>query len=234
VPIAGWLTFKRKLVDLDEPIAGWESWWDDDDGESVRARIGTGAALGNVMKQPTVRSHLPTQPDFASFPTNIDVCLQDDSPLPDVPPPCEADPPSTTLPQANVCFLVKEDHPFPVNVCSDISGYTATYSHPDLLTMYRRRMCIAQALTAACAPTRAYDVDSDGLDVVSHIIDATIPPSFDFMDECVQGFGTAWVEQHLGFAACDDTAALYLPGDVIDPDPFFDNDVPPIEPGACR
>jgi hypothetical protein len=55
------------------------------------------------MEQPQVSSHFPAQAHFASFPTDINTCLADDSSLPEEPPLCGAAEDPARPPHAELC-----------------------------------------------------------------------------------------------------------------------------------
>lgn len=203
------------IYDVDVNLARWQS---DPWPEENRFRVGTGAPTGDVMKRPEAVSHFPQREHFASFPTDIDTCLEDDSPLPEEPPLCVPSADPTEIPSAELCvYGVLDEGQFPAT-CSNIDAY---------LHLMRSRFtpdqvdCIAGSLKFLCQPVST-EQWWHGQRVVSRIIDHDddefMANMTTMMDQCGMAFGgtAADVRARFGVGVCNDGAQLIEGDDVID------------------
>ncbi len=211
LPVIGKVGWSKVLYDLSVPLAHWESepW-----AEKHRLRIGTGADAGDVMKKPSVASHLPQRDHFQSFPSGVDACLASDpGEIPPEPDPCSPTVDDGEAPAANICVYAKSvsNHPFWTPVCGSIDPYVASLG--GALTA-EQKLCVDRQLTFSCAGVSLEQWSSEGW-VVSRIVDLEnqilMEELGNVMDFCGQAFGgnASAVTDLFGFAACDDYADLW-------------------------
>ena len=223
--------WKYDIYNVNVDLATWESerW-----PEENRFRLGTGAPVGDVMKQPAASSHWPQSTHFASFPMDVVACLADDRPVPDEPPPCEpTDDPADGIPSAELCvYGPLDDAKYPA-ACANIDGYVtaiATRFNAEQLT------CIKESLKFLCQPVSRTQ-SWHGQRVVSRVIetgnDAFLTEMTTVMDQCGAAFGGTAdaVRDRFGVGVCDDTARLLEGDDILDTSGSASE--PPIGDGTC-
>jgi hypothetical protein len=216
--------------------------------EEHRLRLGTGSSFGDPMKQPVTLSHLPNGTLFASFPVgnDVDSCLADASPNVPAPTPCESTPPSSALPQVEVCAYAggvgtPDDEPLPPNVCDDIDGFVAAAlggATPAQQACLRERfvfLCepVSKQQTFLNQPVRARVLDFANPDlagslqnVVQICVDANVPPG------AGEAAAEAYAQTIFSYGLCEPDATLIAGSSAVAPvgNPL---QAPPVTPGQC-
>lgn len=141
--------------------------------ELTAFHLGTGSAKGNVTEQPTAKTHLPSGLEFASFPQDVESCLDDPAENPPTPEPCDPVPDPSEPPGTEICLygpglgLRGILGSLPPGVCADVASYVAGLGQgPD------QSACLEQFLGLLCSPTSKQQT-YQGLSVVSHVLDLT-------------------------------------------------------------
>lgn len=222
--------------------------------EANRALIATGSQYGDPTYQPWAVSHLPssstppgspTYPTFNSFDQDVRTCLADTTMYPPVPPGC---PPAAhgTTPHGNLCVF-SGSRPFDgwigngaasswAGACSDIP------SHVDAIlpgATAAQKQCYRDVVSALCLPA-SREQDWHGQHGISRIIDMVNPNiALDALaDHCASAFvpvsAATTFNRIFEFGACDDTARMLEPGDVITATPTPPGTPSPVTPGTCH
>lgn len=231
----GSIDYRKTIVDFGtQSIANWDKDWP----EASRLRLGYGAPEGDPMKLPAVNSHLPGGGPYGSFPPDVDACLAENTANPPVPPECDPRPPTSSPPQANVCVYSNTGTGgAPPNICADIETYITTFyggSSP------LQQQCARDTLIFVCSPVSKQQV-WEGNQVIAHIVDLANSAQANQFASIVQSCRMAnpsgppdtWFKNTFGFAACDNTATLLNPNDIITKLPPPISDPPPITPSGC-
>lgn len=209
------------IYDYTTTLASYE---DDPWPEANRLRIGTSARSGDVTSQPDVLSHFPGHPEFASFPSTVQSCIEGEVPeLPETPPPCEPsfDPGST--PSAEICVYGDMEIE---GACEDRSAALETFASNEA-----EAQCIDAFLDFLCQP-----VSQEQNHATRNVIARVVENDAAFGNElagvvaiCGEVFGEEWVQENIGFGVCDASATLFEPGTAVTPAPAGE----PSGPGTC-
>jgi hypothetical protein len=238
----GSIEFTKTFFNLKpQAIASYDSFDSlSPDDEAYVFRLGTGSNAGQPLKKPKVLSHLPQRAHFESFDQDIDACLADDTPLPEIPPPCEAQKDDGAPPKADVCLygpgfrtlvgLVPQVTP---GICGTIGSFVAGAGLAG-----EQAQCVADYLHFLCAPT-SMEQTWEGKLVISRVwnLDPEMNDQlFGIVDQCTKAFtanqadSKALAEELIGVAACKagmllgeaDLVAIGTPGQA-----------PKAKPGSC-
>jgi hypothetical protein len=222
--------------------------------QTNRALIATGSQYGDPTYQPWAVSHLPSSttsatspsyPTFDSFDQDVRACLADTRSYAPVPPGCQPAAHGST-PHGNLCVFTGSR---PIDgwigngaaaawagACSDIS------SHVDAIlpgAPAAQKQCYRDVLSALCMPA-SREQDWHGQHGIARIIDMVTPNiAIDALtDQCAHAFAptgaTATFNRIFEFGACDDTARMLEPGDVITATPTPPGTPAPVTPGTCH
>jgi hypothetical protein len=222
--------------------------------QTNRALIATGSAYGDPTDQPWAVSHLPssstpptspTYPLFNSFDQDVNACLADTTSYPPVPPAC---PPTATgsTPHGNVCvFSGSELFDTPIGrgaagawagACADIPAHVGAIlpgGTPD------QKACYTAVLSALCAPT-SREQDWHVQHGVARILDM-VHPNLDLgalTDQCTRAFApitaTRSFNRIFQFGACDDSARMLDPTEVITTPATPLGTPSPVTAGTCH
>jgi len=222
--------------------------------QTNRALIATGSQYGDPTYQPWAVSHLPssstpptspTYPAFNSFDQDVNACLADTTSYQPVPPPCLPRASGST-PHGNLCVFSGSR---PVNgwigngaasawagACSDIPGHVTAIlpaATPD------QRLCYTAVLSELCKPT-SREQDWHGQHGVSRILDMrnTNIDVGALADQCTRAFAptaaSTTFNRIFEFGACDDTARMLEPTDVITTPPTPVGTPSPVTTGTCH
>jgi hypothetical protein len=222
--------------------------------QTNRALIATGSQYGDPTYQPWAVSHLPSSstpptspayPAFNSFDQDVNACLADTAAYPPVPPGC---PPTATgsTPHGNLCVF-SGSRPIDgwlgngaaaawAGACADISSHV-TAILPGATAA--QKLCYTAVLSELCKPA-SNEQDWHGQHGVSRILDMVVP-NIDLgalATQCTSAFApataTSTFNRIFEFGACDDTARMLDPADVITTPPTPLGTPSPVTPGTCH
>lgn len=222
--------------------------------QTNRALIATGSQYGDPTYQPWAVSHLPSSstpatspayPTFDSFAQDVNACLADTTSYPPVPPGC---PPAAhgSTPHGNLCVFTGS-RPIDGWIGNGMpaawaGACSAVPSHVDAIlpgATPDQKACYIAVLSELCKPI-SNEQDWQGQHGVSRIIDMVTPNiALDALtDQCARAFlptpSTGTFNRIFEFGACDDTARMLEPGDVITATPTPPGTPAPITPGTCH
>jgi len=217
------------------------------DDEAFVFRLGTGSTAGQPLKKPRVLSHLPQRVHFESFDEDVDACLADETPLPELPPPCEAELDGGSAPQVEICmygpgsgFLSDFVPNIPPGICGHVAGWVGGL--PGLGD--EQKECLERYLNFLCAPvskeqswagdqviSRIWNFDLAMKDELHSIVSQCAGAFIASDDPDKKAKAQALAENLVSLGACKADATLLPDGDilkVVNP-----NQAPKATPGSC-
>jgi hypothetical protein len=239
----GEIDFTKTFFSLKpQPIASYDSFDSlSADDEAYVFRLGTGSSAGQPLKQPKVLSHLPQRAHFESFDQDIDACLADETPLPEIPPPCEAQADDGAPPKAEICLYgpgfrtLVDLVPQPTSgICAKIDGFVEETG-----LAKEQAQCIGHYLRFLCAPVSKEQTWKGELVIgrVWNLDDEMSSELHGIVDECAKAFATnkndakALAEDLIGVAACKADGTLLGEADLVAIG--APGQAPKAKPGSC-
>lgn len=244
----GEIDFTKTFFNLKpQPLASYDSFDSLAPGdEAFVFRLGSGSSAGEPLKKPKVLSHLPQRAHFESFDQDVDACLADETPLPEVPPPCEAQKDDGAPPKAEVCLygpgfrtlvdLVPQVTP---GICGKIEGFVGESGLAG-----EQAQCVGDYLRFLCAPTSKEQVYESRLVIgrVWNLDQAMSEELHAIVQECANAFVTGsgpaakakakeLAEELVGVAACKSDATLLGDADLVEIG--TPGQAPKAQPGSC-
>ena len=229
----GEIEFKKTFFNLGaQPLAHYDS--DDSlspDDEAFVFRLGTGSTAGQPLKKPRVLSHLPQKAHFESFDEDVDACLADETPLPEIPPPCKAEVDGGSPPKVEIClygpgsgFLSDFVPNIPPGVCSNVPGWVASLPGLD----GEQLECLERYLGFLCSPV-SKEQSWAGDHVISRVwsFNPTMKGELQsIVTQCVGAFiaqddpdkkakAKAFAEDLVSIGACQEDATLIPESDIL-------------------
>lgn len=244
----GEIEFTKTFFNLKpQPLASYDSFDSlAPDDEAYVFRLGTGSSTGEPLKKPTVLSHLPQRTHFESFDQDVDACLADETPLPEIPPPCEAQEDDGEPPTAEVCLygpgfrtlvdLVPQVKP---GICGKIEGFVGESG-----LVGAQAQCVGDYLRFLCTPTSKEQLFKGSL-VIGRVwnLEAVMSEKLHaIVQDCANAFVTGsgptakakaedLAEELVGVAACKTDATLLGDADLVGIGP--PGQAPKAQPGSC-
>ncbi len=215
--------------------------------EAFAFRLGTGSTAGQPRKKPRVLSHLPQRSHFESFDEGVDACLADETPLPEIPPPCEAQLDDGAPPKAEVCLygpgfrtladLVPQVTP---GICGTIETWVAMAGLPTP----EQAECVGNYLRFLCSPV-SKEQAWQGSHVISRVWnmdDAMSSELHAILGQCATAFvsgsgqaandaATALAEDLVSVGACKEDGTLLGEADILAIG--APGQAPKAKPGSC-
>ena len=239
----GEIDFTKTFFNLKpQPIASYDSFDSlAPDDEAYVFRLGTGSSAGEPLKKPKVLSHLPQRGHFESFDQDVDACLADETPLPELPPPCQAELDDGAPPKAELCLygpgfrtLVDLLPPVPAGICGHVESWVANAKLPS-----DQAACVAEYLRFLCTQTSKEQVYEGQLVIgrVWNLDEAMNKEIHAIVDQCTQAFtktkaaAQALAEELVGVAACKADATLLGEADFVAIG--TPGQAPKAKPGSC-
>lgn len=239
----GEIDFTKTFFNLKpQPLASYDTFDSlAPDDEAYVFRLGTGSSAGEPLEKPKVLSHLPQRAHFESFDQDVDTCLADETPLPEVPPPCEAQLDDGAPPKAEICLygpgfrtltdLVPQVTP---GICGKIGAFVAEAGLAG-----EQGECVARYLEFLCAPTSKEQVFEGSLVIgrVWNLDEGMSSELHAIVDQCTKAFTSskaaaqALAEELVGVAACKADATLLGEADLVGIG--TPGQAPKAQPGAC-
>ena len=239
----GEIDFTKTFFSLEpQPIASYDSFDSLAPGDEAYVfRLGTGSSAGQPLKKPAVLSHLPQRAHFASFDEDVDACLADETPLPEIPPPCEAQIDDGAPPKAEICLygpgfrtlvdLVPQVTP---GICGKIDAFLSEAG-----LVGAQGQCVGNYLRFLCAPTSKEQSFEGSLVIgrVWNLDEAMNDELHAILDQCAEAFtknkaeAQELAENLIGVAACKADATLLGEADLVGIG--SPGQAPKAQPGSC-